>query len=107
MIWVRVRVRVINILCYPLTYLFSYYHVFNVKGCGKTSVATFLAQAMAELGFRKNPVPVITSAETILSAQDPLDEFLNNVKAADGGTLVVDEAYLFDPAPKGNVTNTQ
>lgn len=74
-------------------------------GTGKTTAATLIAQALAELGYRKNPVPVLTSAETILGASDPFDEFMNCVKQADGGTLFIDESYLFEPAPKGQAAN--
>ena len=74
-------------------------------GTGKTTVATLLAQAMTELGYRKNPVPVLTSAETILGARSPYDEFMQAVKDAEGGTLFIDEAYLFQPAPKGQTAN--
>lgn len=74
-------------------------------GTGKTTVSKYIAKAMAELGYRKNGVPVFTSADEILSAQKPVDEFLDCVKKADGGTLMIDEAYLFDPAPKGKQGN--
>ena len=60
---------------------------------------------MTELGYRKNPVPVLTSAETILGARSPYDEFMQAVNDADGGTLFIDEAYLFQPAPKGQSAN--
>jgi hypothetical protein len=60
---------------------------------------------MVELGYRKNPVPVITSANDILSEQDPPDTFRKMVKSADGGTLFIDEAYHFNPAPPGSTAN--
>ena len=74
-------------------------------GTGKTTVATLLAQAMAELKYRKNPKPVLTSADTILASKDPVSEFLQNVKDAENGTLFIDEAYLFKPAPRGSTSN--
>jgi Holliday junction resolvasome RuvABC ATP-dependent DNA helicase subunit len=74
-------------------------------GCGKTTVGNLLSAAMVELGYRKNPTPVLTSAGDILSAKDPGSEFAQLVKDAEGGTLFIDEAYLFTPAPKGQRAN--
>ena len=54
---------------------------------------------MVELGFRKNPTPILTSANDILSGQDPPGDFEKMVQAADGGTIFIDEAYNFNPAP--------
>ena len=45
---------------------------------------------MMELGYRKNPTPISTSAGDILSAKDPAAEFAQLVKAAEGGTLFID-----------------
>lgn len=56
---------------------------------GKTTVAELLAAAMVELGYRKNPKPVLTSANDILSEQDPPAAFEQLVMAADGGTLFI------------------
>jgi hypothetical protein len=58
-------------------------------GTGKTTVAELLAGAMVELGYRKNPVPVLTSANDILSEQDPPAVFEALVKSAEGGTLFI------------------
>jgi len=44
-------------------------------GCGKTTVATLLARAMSELGFRSSPSLVETSAQEILKLKDPGAEF--------------------------------
>jgi len=44
---------------------------------------------------------VLTSADEILGAKEPDKEFLQNLKDADGGSLFIDEAYLLNPAPKG------
>lgn len=74
-------------------------------GCGKTTVANCLAGAMVEMGFRKNPKPAIISAQDVLTAKDPLAEFDKIVKAALGGTIVIDEAYQLKPAPKGSAPN--
>ncbi len=60
---------------------------------------------MSELGYRKNPVPVLTSADAILGAKSPVDEFADCVQKADGGCLFIDEAYVFDPQPKGKSGN--
>jgi thiol-disulfide isomerase/thioredoxin/AAA+ superfamily predicted ATPase len=60
---------------------------------------------MAELGYRKNAVPVFTNAGDLLSAQKPLDEFMDCVQKADGGCLMIDEASMFDPAPRGKTGN--
>ena len=60
---------------------------------------------MAELKYRKNPKPVLTSADVILASKDPVAEFLKSVKDAEGGTLFIDEAYLFSPEPKGSTAN--
>ena len=76
-------------------------------GTGKTTVATLLAKALAELEYRKNPTPVLTSADEILSSgmPPPAAAFAQMAAAADGGTLFIDEAYLFNPAPKGSTAN--
>jgi hypothetical protein len=60
-------------------------------------VAELLAGAMVELGYRKNPVPVLTSANDILSEQDPPAVFEALVKSAEGGTLfIVSVSILFE-----------
>eukprot|EP01038_Epipyxis_sp_PR26KG_P004361 gene4361-6169_t len=74
-------------------------------GTGKTTVATLLASAMVELGFRKNATPIITSANDILSESDPPEAFKQMVSNADNGTLFIDEAYNFNPAPPGSTAN--
>jgi SpoVK/Ycf46/Vps4 family AAA+-type ATPase len=76
-------------------------------GTGKTTVATLLAKALAELEYRKNPTPVLTSADEILSSgmPPPAAAFAQMAATADGGTLFIDEAYLFNPAPKGSTAN--
>lgn len=74
-------------------------------GTGKTTVANLLSTAMVELGYRKNPNPVLTTANDILSEQDPADAFADMVQKADGGVLFIDEAYLFCPAPPGSTAN--
>ena len=60
---------------------------------------------MVELGYRKNPIPVITSANDILSEQDPPAAFQTMVQSAENGTLFIDEAYHFNPAPRGSTAN--
>jgi hypothetical protein len=60
---------------------------------------------MAELEYRTNDKPVLTSADEILGAQQPVVAFSKNIQDADGGTLFIDEAYLFDPSPKGKTQN--
>ena len=60
-------------------------------GSGKTSVAKFLGQAMAELKYRTNPTPVFTEAGDILGAQSAVQEFARLVKDAEGGMLFIDE----------------
>jgi adenylate kinase family enzyme len=74
-------------------------------GCGKTTVATLLSQAMVEVGVRQNATPVITSATDILGEDRPLDAFAKSVKDALNGTLFIDEAHQFDPAPRGQRAN--
>lgn len=74
-------------------------------GTGKTTVAKYIAGAMVELGYRTNPDPFFTSASDILKAKDPPAEFEDMVKKADGGTVFIDEAYLFQPAPRGSTAN--
>ena len=76
-------------------------------GTGKTTVATLLAKSLAELGYRKNPTPILTSADEILSSgmPPPAAAFAQMASDADGGTLFIDEAYLFNPAPKGSAAN--
>jgi hypothetical protein len=68
-------------------------------------VATLLARSMAELKYRTNDTPVLTSADEILGSQQPVAAFSRDVKNAEGGTLFIDEAYLFDPTPKGKTQN--
>ena len=75
------------------------------KGCGKTTVAELLAAAMAEVGYRTNPVPFLTNAGDILKAKDPVGEFEQLVESASGGTVFIDEAYLLKPAPRGSTAN--
>lgn len=60
---------------------------------------------MAELKYRTNDKPVLISADEILGAQQPVAAFSQMVQDAEGGTLFIDEAYLFDPAPKGKTQN--
>ena len=48
-----------------------------------------------ELGYRKNPKPVLTSADEILSANKPDAEFAQLVKDAEGGTLFIDGEHGF------------
>ena len=60
---------------------------------------------MVELGYRKNPIPIITSANDILSEQDPAATFQAMVQSAENGTLFIDEAYHFNPAPRGSTAN--
>jgi hypothetical protein len=63
-------------------------------GCGKTTVAKLLAQAMVDLKFRTNPDPVLTDASEILGASGqggPAAEFASLCKKAEGGTMFIDE----------------
>eukprot|EP01041_Mallomonas_annulata_P015350 gene15350-32498_t len=60
---------------------------------------------MVEIGFRSNPVPFLTNAGDILKAKDPAGEFETLVNNAIGGTVFIDEAYLFKPAPRGQTAN--
>ena len=78
-------------------------HLLGNPGCGKTTVAQLLATAMVELKYRANPTPICTSAPDILAGSDPAVEFDEMVKKAEGGTLFIDEAYMFTPAPRGQV----
>ena len=55
-------------------------------GTGKTTVASLLSASMVELGFRKNPTPILTTANDILAAQDPVSEFSNMIQNAENGT---------------------
>jgi len=57
-----------------------------------------MASALVELKFRTNPKPVITSADEILGAGGPggpEGAFQQMIKDAEGGTLVIDEAYRY------------
>jgi SpoVK/Ycf46/Vps4 family AAA+-type ATPase len=74
-------------------------------GCGKTMVAELMAHAMEEVGYRKQGKPVITSANKILTAKDPVQEFADCVKKAEGGCLFIDEIYQFSPSPPGTSAN--
>ena len=58
---------------------------------------------MVELKYRANPKPICTSAPDILGGTDPAADFDGMVKQAEGGTLFIDEAYMFTPAPRGQV----
>ena len=60
---------------------------------------------MVELGYRKNPKPVLTSANDILGEKDPGAAFAQMVDEADGGVLFIDEAYNFSPSPPGSTAN--
>lgn len=53
-------------------------------GTGKTTVGTLISQALADLKFRKNPIPVMVSVGDILASSKPLDEFMKNVNNAEG-----------------------
>ncbi len=66
-------------------------------GCGKTTVAQLLAKGLHELGFRSNPKPLETSAQSILKLSQPVQEFVDMVQKARGGTVFIDEAYRFAP----------
>lgn len=59
-----------------------------------------LSLAFTQLGFRDNEL-ICVSAGEILAADKPVEEFNDQVNQAEGGTLFIDEAGLFDPAPKG------
>jgi len=74
---------------------------------GKTAVAKLLAQSLVELAYRKNPTPILTSADDILASGMPPPDaaFAKMAADADGGTMFIDEAYLFNPAPKGSTAN--
>jgi len=74
-------------------------------GCGKTSVARLLANAMSELGFRSKNTLIETSAQDILKLKDPMGEFQDMLEQAKGGTLFIDEAYRFTPAKAGQQPN--
>ena len=74
-------------------------------GSGKSTAASLIAQALSDMKFRSNPKPVMVSAGDLLASSKPLDEFMDNVQKAKGGTLFIDEAYLFDPSPKGSRAN--
>jgi hypothetical protein len=83
---------------------------------------------MVEMKYRKNPTPIMTSANDILSAKDPAALFQDMIDNADNGTskweqdparfdcyfdpivislstVFIDEAYHFNPAPKGSTSN--
>jgi hypothetical protein len=49
-----------------------------------------LSGALAEIGYRKNPTPVISNAGDILKSKDPPADFEALVKSAEGGTLFID-----------------
>ncbi len=68
-------------------------------------MANLLSAAMVELGYRKNSSPIITSANEILAEQDPVQYFIGLVSQGDNGTIFIDEAYNFNPAPAGQTAN--
>jgi hypothetical protein len=76
-----------------------------LSGTGKTTVANLLSAAMVELGYRKNKTPIMTSANEILAEQDPMQFFAGMVSQGDNGTIFIDEAYNFNPAPAGQTAN--
>jgi len=73
-------------------------------GSGKTTVAKLLGEAMVDLKYRKNGL-IETSAEDILGASDASKFFTKLLDDAKDGTLFIDEAYLFQPAPRGSKQN--
>lgn len=77
----------------------------SLVGTGKTTVANLLSAAMVELGYRKNKAPIMTSANEILAEQDPMQFFAGLVSQGDNGTIFIDEAYNFNPAPAGQTAN--
>jgi stage V sporulation protein K len=95
-------------------------------GTGKTTVANLLAEMMVELQFRKNSRPIFTSANDILAAVDPVACFSQMIVDSKDGTctfsfvglpelvlitvtsytaVFIDEAYNFQPAPRGSTAN--
>ena len=53
-----------------------------------------VAGMMVEVGFRKNPVPYLTSAADILKACKPVQEFENFIDQAMDGTIFIDEVCM-------------
>jgi len=74
-------------------------------GTGKTTVAQLMAEAMNQVGFRKNPVPVSTTTTDILSDQKPEECVKKLIQDAVGGTLVMDDFHTLAPAPRGQRAN--
>ena len=72
-------------------------------GSGKTSVAMYLGQAMAELKYRQNDTPVFTDAGEILGAQNPLQEFSRLVKEAEGWSDAFTLSLFPVPNPDPNL----
>lgn len=60
---------------------------------------------MVDVGYRSNPDPVLTNAGEILKNKDPVEFFDQLVARAKGGTIFIDEAYQFNPAPRGSTPN--
>jgi SpoVK/Ycf46/Vps4 family AAA+-type ATPase/DNA-binding transcriptional MerR regulator len=74
-------------------------------GCGKTIVSQYLAQALVDLGVREENKLTITTANDLLSEDDPQKAFKQMVADVTGGTMVICKADKFDPAPRGSRAN--
>eukprot|EP00835_Amoeboradix_gromovi_P005137 NODE_456_length_8237_cov_0.078398.p1 type:complete len:1249 gc:universal NODE_456_length_8237_cov_0.078398:3034-6780(+) len=72
-------------------------------GTGKTTVAKFYAQFLADLGILSGTAFVdITGAKLVQNGVKELQKHLDSIEEQNGGMLFIDEAYQLDPSKESN-----